>query len=236
MIGKDTDGGYAEFIVVPAQNAIPLPDDIAHSTAAVMMCSFSTVLHAYRKARFTAGESVAIFGAGGLGAAAVRIAGALDASKILVIDINAGKLRRAESLGATGIDASRGDVLESIAELTEGRGVDVALELVGLPITAVQAVRSLAVQGRAAIVGLSQAASELNMYSDIIGREREIVGVSDHLPSELHELIRLTRSGRLNTDSVVSEVVPLDAAAINAVFARLDAYSGDAIRTVIEPG
>lgn len=233
MIGKDIDGGYAEFIVVPAPNAIPLPDEISFSVAAVMMCSFATALHAYRKVRFTRGESVAIFGAGGLGSAAIRIGRALGASKIIVIDINRAKVMQAESLGAIGIDASIGDVLEDIAEVTRGRGVDVALELVGLPITSIQAIRSLGVQGRAAIVGLSKANTEVNMYSDIIGKEREIVGVSDHLPSELDELIRLTRTGRLNIDSVVSDVVPLDAKSINRVFAKLDAYSSDAIRTVI---
>ena len=79
MIGKDRDGGYAEYICVPEQNAFTLPNDIPFTHAAVMMCSFATTLHALRKARFAEGESVAIFGAGGLGMAAIGLAAALGA-------------------------------------------------------------------------------------------------------------------------------------------------------------
>ena len=155
MIGKDIDGGYAEYVVVPEQNAFHLPDEIPFTHGAVMMCSFATALHALRKARFTRGESVAIFGAGGLGAAAISIASALGASEIIAVDVNGAKVRSAESMGAFGINASDNNVLDSIFDRTSGQGVDVALELVGLPITTAQAVKSLGVQGRGVMVGLA---------------------------------------------------------------------------------
>ena len=64
MIGKHRDGGYAEFIKVPGANAFPLPDEIPFEVGAIMMCSSATALHALNKARFKAGESIAIFGFG----------------------------------------------------------------------------------------------------------------------------------------------------------------------------
>src|SRR6266436_8348522 len=67
MIGKHRDGGYAEFIKVPARNAFTLPDEISFEVGAVMMCSSATALHALKKARLKPVESVAIFGFGGLG-------------------------------------------------------------------------------------------------------------------------------------------------------------------------
>src|SRR6476660_7646196 len=67
MIGKHRDGGYAEFIKVPGVNAFPLPDEIPFEVGAIMMCSSATALHALNKARVKAGESIAIFGFGGLG-------------------------------------------------------------------------------------------------------------------------------------------------------------------------
>jgi propanol-preferring alcohol dehydrogenase len=67
MIGKHRDGGYAEFIKVPGANAFPLPDEIPFEVGAIMMCSSATAFHALNKARFKAGESIAIFGFGGLG-------------------------------------------------------------------------------------------------------------------------------------------------------------------------
>ena len=233
MIGKDRHGGYAEYIVVPKQNAISLPDAIPFEHAAIMMCSFATTLHALRKARFSSGESVAIFGAGGLGTAAILIASALGASQIIAIDNNPDKVSAAAALGATGIDASKDHVVNAVLDQTDGRGTDVALELVGSTVTTDQAIRSLGVGGRAAMVGLSSKATKVDMYRDLIGKEREIVGVSDHLVSEIHELIDLVLSGDLDISPVVSGTVPLDDAAINAVFDNLDSGSGCAIRTVI---
>ncbi len=67
MIGKHRDGGYAEFIKVPSRNVFVLPDEIPFEVGAVMMCSSATALHALQKARLNSGDSVAIFGFGGLG-------------------------------------------------------------------------------------------------------------------------------------------------------------------------
>ena len=77
MIGKYRDGGYAEFILVPARNAVPLPEDIPFEQGAIMMCSAATSLHALIKARLQPGESVAVFGVGGLGISAVQLCASL---------------------------------------------------------------------------------------------------------------------------------------------------------------
>ncbi len=236
MIGKDRDGGYAEYICVPERNAFTLPDEVPFAHAAVMMCSFATVLHALRKARFVEGESVAVFGAGGLGMAAIGLAQVLGASKIIAVDNNSAKVSAARSMGAIGIDASNTGVVEAVLDSTGGQGVDVALELVGLPITSEQAVKSLAVQGRAAMVGLTNAPTPINTYTDLIGKEREIIGVSDHLPEDIDELLSLVRRGNLNIATVISKTVPLDETAVNKVLDQLDSYSGKAIRTVISVG
>jgi len=233
MIGKDRDGGYAEYICVPEQNAFALPDEIPFTHAAVMMCSFATALHALRKARFAEGESVAVFGAGGLGVAAIGLSAALGASRIFAIDNNNAKVEIARSMGAIGIDASDTDPVAMVMNSTGGQGVDVALELVGLPVTSEQAVRSLGVQGRAAMVGLASAPTPVNTYKDLIGKECEIIGVSDHLPEEIDELLSLVQQGRLDIAPAVSKTVPLDEIAVNEVFEELDSYGGKAIRTVI---
>jgi len=218
---------------VPEQNAFTLPDEIPFAHAAVMMCSFATALHALRKVRFAEGESVAVFGAGGLGMAAIGLSAALGASGIIVVDNNSAKVAAARSMGAIGINASDTDVVEAVMDSTDGQGVDVALELVGLPLTAQQAIQSLSVQGRAAMVGVANAPTPVDMYKDMIGKEREIIGVSDHLPEEIDELLSLVQQGRLDIAPVASKTVPLDETAINKVLDELDSYGGKAIRTVI---
>src|SRR5437868_4977613 len=143
MIGKHRDGGYAEFIKVPGANAFLLPDDISFETGAIMMCSSATALHALEKARFKAGESIAIFGFGGLGFSALQLARAFDCGDVYVVEINPAKLASAANMGAIAINARSADAVEQIKAATAGTGVDVALELIGSAKTMRQAVLCL---------------------------------------------------------------------------------------------
>ena len=234
MIGKYQDGGYAEYIVVPSRNAIPLPEEISFEQGAIMMCSSATSLHALYKADLKPGESVAIFGVGGLGISAVQLARAFGALDVYGVDINDDKLKLAESYGAIPVNASTTDPVAEIKRLSGGRGVDVALELVGLPQTMKQAVLSLGLFGRAVMVGLADKPFEINSYRDVILKEAQIIGCSDHLLQELPLLVELVRRGALDLSSVITRTVPLDAEAINAALDDLETF-GPGIRTVITP-
>ncbi|MFH0944769.1 MAG: zinc-binding dehydrogenase [Planctomycetota bacterium] len=234
MLGKLRDGGYAEAVCVPARSVFSLPEEVPFEWGAVLMCSAATSLHALRKARHQPGESVAIFGAGGLGLSAVQLARAFAAREVYAVDIRPGKLLLAERLGAIPVNAAESDPVAEIRRRTEGHGVDVALELIGLPETMRQAVRSLAIRGRAAIAGITDRALELDSFRELIARENEVIGVSDHLASEIPELTELARTGKLDLSHVMTRTVPLDAAAINAVLDDLERF-GEGIRTVITP-
>ena len=235
MAGNNVNGGYAEYISVPERSVFILPQEIPFEQGAIMMCSSATSFHALNKARFREGETVAVFGIGGLGMAAIQIAKTQGASEVYAVDINREKLDQAEKYGSIKIDASEVDPVEEIMRLTNGRGVNVALELIGLPKTMLQAVRSLAIFGRAAIVGLSDKPLEIETHGDLINKEIEIIGVSDHLASELPHLINMVQKGDLNLDSAISKRIPLDAEEINSVLDRLDNFGGEEIRTVIIP-
>ena len=234
MIGKHRDGGYAEFIKVPGANAFPLPDEIPFEVGAIMMCSSATALHALNKARFKAGESIAIFGFGGLGFSALQLARAFDCEDVYVVEINPAKLASAASMGAIAIDARSADPVEQIKEATAGRGVDVALELIGSAKTMRQAVLCLGPLGRAALVGLTAESMSIHPYTELINKEVEIIGVSDHLATELPALIEFARSGKLRFPPETLRVVDLDAAQINAALDALQ-DSIDHVRTVIVP-
>lgn len=234
MIGKYQDGGYAEYIIVPSRNAIPLPGEIPFEQGAVMMCSSATSLHALHKAALKPGESVAVFGIGGLGISAVQLARALGALDVYAVDISADKLRLAENYGAIPVNARAADPVAEIRRLTGGQGVNVALELIGLPQTVKQAVQSLGVFGRSVLVGIADQPFELNAYHDAILKEAQIIGCSDHLLQELPLLVELARRGALDLSKVVTRTVPLDAEAINASLDQLEAFGPD-VRTVITP-
>ena len=232
MIGKHRDGGYAEFIKVPGRNAFLLPDEIPFEIGAIMMCSSATAFHALNKARLKPGESVAIFGFGGLGFSALQLARAFECDQIFVVEINPAKLASIETLGAVAIDANKGNPIEQIMDATKGKGADVSLELIGSAKTMQQAVRCLGALGRAALVGLTAESISLSPYKELINKEVEIIGVSDHLAAELPTLIEFARSGKLRFPSDAFRFVDLDAQQINAA---LDAFqdSIDHIRTVI---
>jgi propanol-preferring alcohol dehydrogenase len=234
MLGKDRAGGFAEFIAIPARSAFLLPAQIPFEHGAVLMCSSSTALHALHKARLQPGESVAVFGVGGLGCSAIQLAGALGGQPVFAIDIRQSKLDLAEQLGAIPIDGAAGDAATRIRRHTSGRGVDVALELIGLPETMQQAVRSLAPLGRAALAGLTDRTFDVAPYDELLKREAEIIGVSDHLAREVPQLLDFARSGQLDLAAVVTATVPLAAGPINDHLDRLGRF-GDEVRTVIVP-
>jgi len=180
------------------------------------------------------GETVAVFGAGGLGMAAIQLAYALGASIVYAVDIREDKLTLAETFGAVPVNAVGHDPVAELADLTNGRGVDIALELIGLPATMKQAVQSLAILGRAGIVGLSAESFPITPYTELLGKEAEIIGVSDHLAREMPLLIDLVRHGKLNLDNVITKTVPLEAVPINYVLDRLNQF-GKGVRAVIQP-
>lgn len=234
MIGKYRDGGYAEYLSVPARSVFLLPDEIPFVQGAILMCSSATAFHAFRKARLQAGETVAIFGVGGLGMSALQLAKAFGASHIFAVDINRKKLALAKSLGAVPVDALQHDPVEEIMRLTNQRGVNVALELIGLPLTMEQAFRSLAVLGRVAIAGISENNMTIAPYMDLINKEAEIIGVSDHLAQEFPLLLEWAKTKKLDLTPLVTQRVALDAAEINHALDNLEVF-GDQVRVVIEP-
>jgi propanol-preferring alcohol dehydrogenase len=234
MIGHYTNGGYAEYISVPARNAIHLPDEIPFEQGATLMCASATSFHALHKGRLKAGERLAVFGAGGLGQSAIQLGRAFGAIEVYAVDINEEKLALAAQYGAIPVNAKKVDAVAEIKKLTKNKGVDVALEVIGLPQTMKQALKSVGVMGRVVIVGLSNKPLEVDTYYELLGNEVELIGSNDHHLQELPLLVDMARRKILDTSKIVTRTIPLDADAINAALDSLEKFSND-VRTVIVP-
>ena len=230
MIGNGRPGGYAEQIMVPQRNVIPVPDEVPLEHAAVMMCSSATSLHALRKGRLSPGESVAVFGVGGLGMSAIQLASIVGASRVYAIDINDAKLEAAAQLGATPVDGRK----DPVARLAEDGGCDVAIDLVGSATVMRRCLDSLRPMGRAVAVGLTPDTFPVGPYLDLVTGESELIGTSDHTTGEIVELLEWAASGQLVLDDVVQDTVPLDVVAVNDAMDQLERF-GSVIRTVIKP-
>lgn len=218
MIGKDLDGGYAERIAVPAQNAVPVAPNVSFEVAAVMMCSTSTAYHALRLAGVRPGEKVAVVGLGGVGVSAMLLARMMGAS-VIGVDRIAEKRKLAES---------------AVADIRDVRGVDVVVDLVGHPDVRSEAIRALAPGGRLMLVALNDQPFTFDPYRQVLARELRIIGSSDHLLSELHELMAFASEGRLDLSPLITRRVPLEAGAVNGVLDDLERGTAE-LRSVITP-
>jgi propanol-preferring alcohol dehydrogenase len=234
MLGHHVDGGYMEYIAMPARNAIRLPAEISFEEGATLMCASATALHALRKSRIRVGETVAVFGVGGLGLSAIQLAKAMGAVEVYAVDIKQDKLELASEYHAIPIDASRMDAVGEIRRLTKGKGVNVAIEMIGLRRTMEEAIDCVGNLGRAVMVGMNQQPIEINTYRQVLGKEAEIIGSNDHLLQELPLLVDMARRKILDTSHVVSHVIPLEADKINQRLDDLENFTSD-IRVVIVP-
>lgn len=148
-------GGLAERVLVPARNAIPLDPRVPPAVAALLGCG---VPSGYGAAVHTAGvgpaDEVVVIGCGGVGVAAVAGAAAAGAARIVAVDVSAAKLAAATAFGATDVvDASAGDPVAAVRDLTGGRGADVVLDAVGGARTFATAVGMRASGSRLVVVG-----------------------------------------------------------------------------------
>ena len=132
------------------------------------------------------------------------------------------------------MNAARVDPVEEIKRRTGGRGVDVAIEVIGRAVTMKQALDCLGPLGRAVIVGIGNEPLSVDTYRELLGNEAELIGSNDHLLQELPLLLEMARKGILDTSRVVTRTIRLDAAAINRALDDLEKYEGG-LRTVIVP-
>lgn len=233
MIGKDVDGGFAEYVRVPVRNVLKLPDSIPFEQAAILGCAVSTAYHALRRGQAKAGDTVLINGAGGLGLQAVQLAARIfNAREVIAVDVLDEKLKVASKLGASAlVNPTKEDPVKRIREMTNGRLVDVVLDFVGRRVTMENAIQWTGKGGRLVAVGISPEEVRLHPYTTIIGKEMEIIGVNDHLKSELAQLVEYVASGKLDFSSSVTHRVSLEE--VNRGMQILTENIGNPIRVVV---
>jgi propanol-preferring alcohol dehydrogenase len=234
MIGKDADGGFAEYVKVPAPNVIRIPKSLAFDQAAIIGCAVSTAYHALHRGRATPQSSLLVYGVGGVGAHAIRLASTVfKMRKIIAIDIADAKLELAKKFGATSVvNASRENLAEFVSSVTDGLGSDLILDFVGRSNTIQNSVDCAAKGARIVVVGISPDNLQLSPYSTLIGRENEILGVNDHLKSEMEELVQFASSGTLDLSRSVTHKVSLDD--VNRGIEILEKGIGNPLRVVVE--
>ncbi|HJM72989.1 MAG TPA: S-(hydroxymethyl)mycothiol dehydrogenase [Acidimicrobiales bacterium] len=228
-------GAFAEKTLVAAGQATKVdpaaPAEVAGLIGCGVMAGLGAAMNTGDVGR---GDSVAVFGCGGVGDAAIAGARLAGAHTIVAVDLDDRKLEMAKEFGATHtVNSSNEDPVEAIRAVTGGNGVDVAIDAVGLPITYQQAFNARDLAGTVVLVGVPnpEAALELPMI-DVFGRGGTLKSswYGDCLPSrDFPMLIDLYLQGRLDLDRFVSETIALDE--VEEAFHKME--RGEVLRSVV---
>ncbi|HWC36731.1 MAG TPA: alcohol dehydrogenase catalytic domain-containing protein [Mycobacteriales bacterium] len=229
-------GAFAEETVVPAAALIPVPEDIPLEVAALLGCAVLTGVGAVENTgRLTPGESVLVLGLGGVGLSAVQGARLAGAGQIIAADLSRDKEALAMQCGATDFVIGGEDLSKQIRVLTEGRGVDLAIECVGRSTTIRQAWSCSRRGGRTVIVGVGSkddkvdlAALELFYFARSI--QGCVYGATDP-DADVPRLIEAWREGALDIEALVTDRT--DLTGVDAAFARMKEGRGG--RTLLIP-
>ena len=229
------DCTFAEYNRVPARCILLLPAAVPFETGAILTDALATAYHAvYRRGALRAGETVAVFGCGGVGYQAIVFARRAGAARIIAVDTSAGALARAEQAGATDLVAAGGKEPAGAGRaLTNGEGVDVAFEFVGKKATDAAALRSLGRPGRAVVVGVGPERVELPPLSVFVGKELALLGSMGSYREDVDEVLRLLADGELDPRASITHRYAL--AAVNTALEALAQKRGAPVRVVLTP-
>jgi threonine 3-dehydrogenase len=228
IIGVDRDGCFAEYIAMPATNVWHLDDNISFEIGGIhdpMGNAFHTALTAD-----IPGATVLVTGCGPIGLFAIGICAAAGASRIVASDVNPRRLALAATMGAHDT-VTPNEAADVVKRVSDGLGVDVVLEMSGVPSAIHQAFALVRVGGRVQMLGIPAKPMDVNFATEVIFKGITIYGVvGRRMYDTWHQMTRFLRSGKFDPTPVITHRYPLEAydEAIGAI------KSGEAGKVVFE--
>lgn len=234
-MGLDYDGGWADYIVVPQQSVVAIPENLPFDQACIIPDALSTPWAAIsHTAKVRAGQSAAVWGVGGLGLHAVLLLRMIGAAPIIAVDVMSAARERAIDRGADyALDPTDSNFAKQFLALTGERGIDRAFDFAGFPGVNEQIMPLLGTNGSLTITGMSGKPIAIEDSISLIRNRLTIHGHYGYLPPHVEELVRLVGWDRLDISKSVSAHIPLDQA--DQAVRRLRDKVGDPIRLVLIP-
>ena len=224
---------FAEHTLASADACVKVPDDTPLEKACLISCAIITGVGAVvNRAQVKPGETMVVFGCGGVGLNAVQGGVLAGAGQIIAIDTVDFKLEKAEEFGATHfVNASKEDPVERVKQITGG-GADYAFEVVGFPAIVRQAIESVPPTGSAVVVGVQPSGQEVSVEGWHLLQDRSLI-VAFHGTArprvDFPWMLELYKQGRLKIDELISRYRPLDE--VNQAFE--DMKAGTVARSVL---
>lgn len=229
------DGAWAEYTVALAAGLTRVPDNVPLEQAAILADAVSTPFGAVvRTGKVAVGESVGVWGVGGVGTHIVQLAKLVGAVPVIALDINPAVLERALEIGADYAFNTRDEGLrDKIAEVTGGRMLDVAFDAVGLKATFEQGLDALTAGGRLVGVGMSAESPTVGPTAMFGLTRKQVLGHLGYQNVDIETLAKLVSYGRLDLSRSISEIVALEDIALG--IEKLERQDGNPIRILVKP-
>jgi 2-desacetyl-2-hydroxyethyl bacteriochlorophyllide A dehydrogenase len=209
QIGISRDGGFAEYVAVPARLAIPAADDAEFDLLALVE-PVACVVRAARKADVRFGQSVVIIGAGPIGNLHIQMMRLVGAAPIIVIETSPQRAGMARAAGADAVVTDPARAKQTVLAMTGGRGADVVIESVGLPKLYQQALSLIRPGGHVAAFGIAGAEDTLPLpLLETVLREYSIKGSVAGMGEDMHDALTLLTHGRFKLDAFRAAAYPL---------------------------
>ncbi len=231
IIGVDTNGAFAEYVVIPESNIWKLDPSIPEEYASILD-PIGNAVHSVLAGEIAA-KTVAITGCGSIGLFSIAVARAVGATTIFAIEVNEHRRKLATEMKADYVlDPSKEDVRAIVAEKTGGLGVDVILEMAGQPEAIRTAFDIVRRGGRISLLGLTSKPIPLNFSEDIIFKGITIQGINGRrMYQTWYQMTALLKGGRLDLHPVITDHIAMKD--FSQAMARLK--TGEASKILVYP-
>jgi 2-desacetyl-2-hydroxyethyl bacteriochlorophyllide A dehydrogenase len=207
LLGRDANGGFAEYLIAPVTHAFPLPDAIDRRAAPIIQV-LTTCVHAQRRMDIFPGEYVVVLGLGVTGQLHVQLAKGRGAT-VIGVTRSADKRRLAETLGADVTIPGGDDAVRMVREATDGRGPDVVIETTGVVQQLASAVTMVRSGGRILMYGIITATEGALPFYDLYYKELSLINARVAKSEDYPGAIGLVQRGLVRLDPLISDVLPL---------------------------
>ena len=209
LIGHQSPGGYAEYVNIPLNNLVKIPDAVALSEAYILE-PLSIAVHAFSSVKVNPGSKVIVLGGGAIGILCAQLARILGATTIAVVDLSAFRLEIAEKAGFIAVDNRKDDIEQVLQEHFDGIGADILIEAVGRPETALQMTSLVKPRGEIIIVGLQkQDPVGVNLREMFYG-ELTVHSKRFSVREDFERAVRLIEAGLVDLSMFGNIKLPLD--------------------------
>ena len=235
VMGFNYDGAWAEYVAVPSFVLTEIPDELPFEQAAILADAVSTPYAGLvTRAQLAPGETIGLWGIGGLGVHAVQIARLVGAGLIIAVDPSPAARQRALSVGADhALDPNDPDLLAQVVALTGGQGLDVAVDLVGSNAVLAEAASAIGRAGRVVMIGLSLDPIALGPGVLFGFQSQSLLGHLGYRKTDLDTVVDLVARKRLDVSASISGTMPL--ADVGDGVEQLRSKQGNPIRLVVTP-